>query len=105
MKKYITGVAALLIAAVGISTAANKTTTFYFQGPDVNAYYQEEGWKELDNESCPATGLNPCTVSHPSISTPAALASALAGATGSTIQAKIANIGASIVEARPTVAP
>ncbi|MCK7559345.1 hypothetical protein MKQ70_32020 [Chitinophaga sedimenti] len=107
-EKITTAIAALLVAVVGISFnnfAANTATEFYFQGINVSDYYQESGWVILDFETCPDIGNQICTVSHPNISSPADLADALANASGSTIHAKIYNIGASVVIHRPTVGP
>ncbi|MCK7559344.1 hypothetical protein MKQ70_32015 [Chitinophaga sedimenti] len=108
MKKITTAIVALLVAVVGISFnnfAANTVTEFYFQGSSAADYYQESGWAILESETCPDTGTQICAVSHPNISSPAALASALAAASGSTIQAKLANIGATIISTRTIVGP
>ncbi|MCK7559343.1 hypothetical protein MKQ70_32010 [Chitinophaga sedimenti] len=78
---------------------------FYFQGVSTAAYYEESGWTELDGEFCDHIGTYPCVVGHNTITTPAALASALVAASGATIQAKLANIGATVIATRPTVGP
>jgi hypothetical protein len=97
MRKYLIGVIALLNSA--ILTAGSfyvrprpaVATQFLFIGTTVADYYVASGWKIASPNDPECTGEGwPSLVSHPTITTPAAVASTLSTAAQGSIKGDLA---------------
>jgi hypothetical protein len=96
MKKYFVGIAAMAFAVAAVGTSlkaeskANLATQFLFIGSTPSDYYVAAGWKVAAPSDPECVGTeNPCLISHPTITTPAALATTLSTAGQGSIQADL----------------